>query len=132
MNRSTIECTAVSDWPTPTVSMKITSKPAASHNTIVSRVLRATPPREPAAGGLHRPLGHLDADAVLARLKDDGRVVDLHDLTDHTADGGDAVALFQAAAHLLRLLFALVFRTNDEEIEDRDHRDHEKKGFHNC
>ena len=84
------------------------------------------------AGGLHRPLGHLDADAVLARLKDDGRVVDLHDLADHTADGGDAVALFQAAAHLLRLLFALVFRTDDEEIEDRDHRDHEKKGFHNC
>ena len=50
MNRSTIECTAVSDWPTPTVSMKITSKPAASHNTIVSRVLRATPPSEPADG----------------------------------------------------------------------------------
>lgn len=30
--------------------MKITSKPAASHNTIVSRVLRATPPSEPADG----------------------------------------------------------------------------------
>ena len=30
--------------------MKITSKPAASHSTIVSRVLRATPPSEPADG----------------------------------------------------------------------------------
>ncbi len=50
MNISTIECTAVSDCPTPTVSMKITSKPAASHSTIVSRVLRATPPSDPAEG----------------------------------------------------------------------------------
>ena len=50
MNMSTIECTTVSDCPTPTVSMKITSNPAASHSTIVSRVLRATPPSDPAEG----------------------------------------------------------------------------------
>ena len=50
MNMSTIECTAVSDCPTPTVSMNTTSKPAASHRTIVSRVLRATPPSDPAEG----------------------------------------------------------------------------------
>ena len=50
MKRSTIEWTAVSDCPTPTVSMKMTSKPAASHSTIVSRVLRATPPSDPAEG----------------------------------------------------------------------------------
>ncbi len=30
--------------------MNITSKPAASHSTIVSRVLRATPPSDPAEG----------------------------------------------------------------------------------
>ena len=48
--KSTIECTAVSLCPTPTVSTNTVSKPAASHNTIVSRVLRATPPKEPADG----------------------------------------------------------------------------------
>ena len=47
---STIEWTAVSLWPTPTVSMKIVSKPAASQRMTVSRVLRATPPSEPADG----------------------------------------------------------------------------------
>ena len=48
--KSTIECTAVSLCPTPTVSTKILSKPAASQSMIVSRVLRATPPNEPADG----------------------------------------------------------------------------------
>ena len=48
--KSTIECTAVSLCPTPTVSTNTVSKPAASHKTIVSRVLRATPPSEPADG----------------------------------------------------------------------------------
>ena len=48
--KSTIECTAVSDCPTPTVSTKMVSKPAASHRIMVSRVLRATPPSEPADG----------------------------------------------------------------------------------
>ena len=48
--KSTIECTAVSLCPTPTVSTKIVSKPAASQSTIVSRVLRATPPSDPAEG----------------------------------------------------------------------------------
>ena len=48
--KSTIECTAVSLCPTPTVSTKIVSKPAASHRMMVSRVLRATPPRDPAVG----------------------------------------------------------------------------------
>ena len=45
-----MECTAVSDCPTPTVSTNTTSNPAASHNTILSRVFRATPPSEPAEG----------------------------------------------------------------------------------
>ena len=49
-NISTIECTAVSLCPTPTVSINTTSYPAASHSTIVSRVLRATPPSDPAEG----------------------------------------------------------------------------------
>ena len=48
--KSTIEWQAVSLCPTPTVSTKILSKPAASHRMMVSRVLRATPPREPAVG----------------------------------------------------------------------------------
>ena len=48
--KSTIEWTAVSLCPTPTVSTKIVSKPAASHKTMVSRVFRATPPNEPADG----------------------------------------------------------------------------------
>ena len=42
--------TAVSLCPTPTVSMNIVSKPAASQRMTVSRVLRATPPSEPADG----------------------------------------------------------------------------------
>ena len=42
--------TATSDWPTPTVSTSTTSKPAASHSSIASRVRRATPPSVPPAG----------------------------------------------------------------------------------
>ena len=42
--------TAVSDWPTPTVSTSTTSWPAASTITIASRVAAATPPSVPALG----------------------------------------------------------------------------------
>ena len=48
--KSTIERTVVSLWPTPTVSTRITSKPAASQTRMVSRLLRATPPRVPPEG----------------------------------------------------------------------------------
>ena len=40
--------------------MKMTSKPAASHSTIVSRVLRATPPRDPAEGEGRMKMSGLD------------------------------------------------------------------------
>ena len=49
-NRSIMSATAVSDWPTPTVSTITTSKPAASHSSIASRVRRATPPSVVPAG----------------------------------------------------------------------------------
>ena len=42
--KSTIERTVVSLCPTPTVSTSTTSKPAASHSRMLSRVFRATPP----------------------------------------------------------------------------------------
>ena len=42
--------TAVSLWPTPTVSTITTSKPAASHNSSASRVCSATPPSAPEVG----------------------------------------------------------------------------------
>jgi len=42
--------TVVSLWPTPTVSTRITSKPAASQTSMASRVLSATPPSEPRDG----------------------------------------------------------------------------------
>ena len=45
-----MSATAVSDCPVPTVSTRITSNPAASHSSMVSRVLAATPPSVPAAG----------------------------------------------------------------------------------
>ena len=49
---STISATAVSAWPTPTVSTNTASNPAASHNRMASRVRRATPPRlSPAEDG---------------------------------------------------------------------------------
>ena len=60
--KSTIEWTAVSLCPTPTVSTNILSNPAASHNTMVSRVLRATPPSDPADG-----LGRMKALGCTAR-----------------------------------------------------------------
>ena len=44
-NRSVMSATAVSAWPTPTVSTTTTSKPAASQSRMLSRVWRATPPR---------------------------------------------------------------------------------------
>ena len=49
-NTSTMPATATSDWPTPTVSTSTTSKPAASHTSIASRVRRATPPSVPPDG----------------------------------------------------------------------------------
>ena len=45
-----MSATAVSDWPTPTVSTSTTSKPAASQSSIVSRVFAATPPSVPEVG----------------------------------------------------------------------------------
>ena len=48
--KSTMPATATSDWPTPTVSTRMTSKPAASQSAMVSRVARVTPPKVPAEG----------------------------------------------------------------------------------
>lgn len=63
--KSTIECTAVSLCPTPTVSTNILSNPAASQSTIVSRVLRATPPNEPAEGlGRMKDLGWTESFSI--------------------------------------------------------------------
>ena len=45
-----MSATTVSDCPTPTVSTITTSKPAASHRRIDSRVMRVTPPRWPLVG----------------------------------------------------------------------------------
>ena len=50
MKKSTIDRTDISLCPTPTVSINITSKPAASQSMIVSRVLRVTPPKVPPEG----------------------------------------------------------------------------------
>src|SRR5262245_2528820 len=59
--KSTIDATATSDCPTPTVSTRTTSCPAASHTIIASRVRRVTPPSEPADG-----LGRMKASAAAA------------------------------------------------------------------
>mmetsp|Transcript_5907 Transcript_5907/g.14563 ORF Transcript_5907/g.14563 Transcript_5907/m.14563 type:complete len:320 (+) Transcript_5907:251-1210(+) len=48
--RSVMPATAVSLWPTPTVSTMTTSNPAASHSSIASRVFSATPPSVPLLG----------------------------------------------------------------------------------
>jgi len=48
--KSTMEATLVSDWPTPTVSTRMTSNPAASQTSMISRVLAATPPKVSPAG----------------------------------------------------------------------------------
>lgn len=48
--KSVRSATAVSDWPTPTVSTSTTSKPAASQSSMVSRVFAATPPSVPEEG----------------------------------------------------------------------------------
>ena len=48
--KSTISATRDSLWPTPTVSTKTTSNPAASRTTIVSLLLWVTPPKSPEAG----------------------------------------------------------------------------------
>ena len=64
--KSTMEWTAVSLCPTPTVSTKTVSNPAASHKIIVSRVLRATPPNEPADGeGRMKAFFSLDRASIL-------------------------------------------------------------------
>ncbi len=48
--QSVVSATIVSDCPTPTVSISTTSYPAASQTSMLSRVLRATPPSVPAVG----------------------------------------------------------------------------------
>ncbi len=48
--KSVMSQTAVSDWPMPTVSTSTTSKPAASHSNMASRVFAATPPSVPEDG----------------------------------------------------------------------------------
>ena len=58
---SAIRATSSSDCPTPTVSMRIRSKPAASSRSHTSRVVVARPAERPAAA--HRT----DVDAVVER-----------------------------------------------------------------
>ena len=79
---------------------------------------------------LDAPLGDLDADAVLRGLEHDRRVVHLNDAADQTADGGEALALLEAVAHVFCLLFALVFRADDQEVEHRDHRNQQDNAIH--
>ncbi len=63
--KSTMECTAISDWPTPTVSTIMVSNPAASQIIMVSLVLRATPPSEPAEGeGRINALGWVESPSI--------------------------------------------------------------------
>ena len=57
--------TAVSDCPMPTVSTSTTSKPAASHSSIASRVFAATPPSVPEAGeGRIKALSEAESRAI--------------------------------------------------------------------
>lgn len=49
-NKSTISATATSDWPTPTVSTRMTSYPAFSQSKMASFVQRETPPSVPEVG----------------------------------------------------------------------------------
>ena len=57
--------TAVSDCPTPTVSTITTSKPAASHTSIASRVMCATPPSIPPDGeGRMKAFGSRDSRSI--------------------------------------------------------------------
>lgn len=50
----------------PTVSMTMVSKPAPSHSTAASHVLRATPPRVPEEGeGLMKALGSTESFGIL-------------------------------------------------------------------
>jgi hypothetical protein len=58
---SVMPATAVSLWPTPTVSTMTMSCPAASHTRSASRVFSATPPSVPEAG-----LGRMKAPALTA------------------------------------------------------------------
>ena len=57
-----MSATAVSLWPTPTVSITITSKPAASQASAASRVRRVTPPSVAPAGD-----GRMKASGAWAR-----------------------------------------------------------------
>ncbi len=60
--------TATSDCPTPTVSTRMTSYPAASSTSIDSRVARATPPRCPDDGeGRTKASGRLERSAMRVR-----------------------------------------------------------------
>ena len=58
-----MERTAVSDWPTPTVSTSTLRYPAASQSSMVSRVRRATPPNDPPEGD-----GRMNARSSLASV----------------------------------------------------------------
>src|ERR1022692_484871 len=73
--KSTMERTAVSDWPTPTVSTNTLRYPAASQSSMVSRVRRAPPPPQPPAGGGRGAAGHAAQRSAGGRRPDEGAVV---------------------------------------------------------
>ena len=67
-----------------------------------------------------RPLGDLDADAVLAGLEGELIAGNVDDFADHAADGDDLIADFDAVTHLLRFLLALLFGDDHQEVEHSD------------
>jgi hypothetical protein len=65
MKKSTMERTVTSLWPTPTVSTSNTSNPAASQRSMVSLLLRATPPSTPPEGeGRMKALAWRESDSM--------------------------------------------------------------------
>ena len=66
-------------------------------------------------------LGKADLHTVCTGLQHEGIVLDGNNAADHTTDGGDLIADLQTAAHSGILLFLLLLRTVDHEVQQDQH-----------
>ena len=68
------------------------------------------------------PLLALNANTVCACLDHELIVLHVYNDTYNATDGGDTVAFRNRILQLLSFLLPLVFRADQEEVEDRQHR----------
>jgi hypothetical protein len=76
--------------------------------------------------------GAIDDEARIARLERDALFLDRDDLADHAAGGQHLVARLERGDHLAVPLLLAPLRHDQDEVEDRDDRDHRDEARDPC